>query len=158
MSKSQNTQPTAEELADQLAAALAENAQLKNDNDEKARQLKTIEDSNAKLQAEIANNTPSDEVKQLQEAGNIAAAQLAELQQENAALKATNELLNDKLGLAATGAAKAEVFKLNGKKYQVIAGVSIPGLGKRTPLDITQDKDAQKWLVENNSGLIKEVK
>lgn len=49
-------------------------------------------------------------------------------------------------------------FEYGGKKYQVLSGATIPGLGKRTALEIANDVEAQSFLIEKQSGVIREVK
>lgn len=53
---------------------------------------------------------------------------------------------------------RKETFELGGKKFEISGGAHIPGIGKRTALEIATDPDAQEYLVSKGSGVIKEIK
>lgn len=136
-----NTTENAAAVATDLAAAIEENQQLKNE----------IADLKSLL-ADTARNAgapvPDDAVMQL----NTLSAENEALKTELASAKRQLGTLEKETGR------KIETFTHNKKKYEVRHGVRIPGLGQRTALEIANDPEAQQWLIENNSGLIKEVK
>jgi septation ring formation regulator EzrA len=52
-----------------------------------------------------------------------------------------------------------KAFEFEGAKYKVLTpAIRIPGIGRVTANDILANEKAQKWLVENKSGVIAEVK
>jgi len=131
----------AEELAEQIKIAEAENKQSK----------KTLQG--------IAKE------KDLTDAQDTAALsqRLAEVLTENEQLRrqlSETKKADTVIETAATVTAPQKTtkpFTYNKKKYYINhAKVVIPGLGERTAQEILADKDAQKWLVDNQSGFISE--
>jgi chromosome segregation ATPase len=54
---------------------------------------------------------------------------------------------------------RREEFEFEGSKYEILgSAVHIPGLGKRTALEIVADETAQAKLVASGSGMIREIK
>jgi hypothetical protein len=77
-------------------------------------------------------------------------AEVAALKEEVQRLAATPDDKEQENGVG-------KCFTYNDKSYKVlVAAVRIPGIGKRTALEILNDTAAQKWLVEKNSGCIQE--
>lgn len=109
------------------------------------------------LQTQMAELTAANE--KLQSDNNDLSAALQNEINTSDAFRKENETLKAKIGvLEEIAPAQPEIFTYEKKKYKISGSMRIPGLGERTAADIVVDKDAQKWLVENNSGLIKEVK
>lgn len=53
---------------------------------------------------------------------------------------------------------QAPVFEYDGKKYRYLGNsMRFPKIGKRTALEIITDAEAQKWLVESKSEMIREI-
>jgi regulator of replication initiation timing len=89
---------------------------------------------------------------------------LAAAEEENETLKQANESLKAELAAVAnSGGAAAEktgneTFEYEGATYEILAkAIRIPGLGKRSALDIVGDPDAQKKLVDSKSGAIRQI-
>lgn len=84
------------------------------------------------------------------------------LQQENDQLKEQLTVAKSTIAQLQSKAKKSsgakESFDLDGKKYEIVSGATIPGIGKRTPIELTTDENAQRWLVEKGSGAIREIK
>lgn len=49
-------------------------------------------------------------------------------------------------------------FERDGKKYQVLSAATIPHLGRRTAAEIAVDDEAQDYLIQKESGVIREIK
>lgn len=93
-------------------------------------------------------------------------AKVEVLEKENAGLKEEVESLKEEVArLIETPDEQEQVsgvgktFEYEGRKFKVLcSAVRIPGLGRRTALEILDDTKAQAWLVEKKSGVIKELK
>jgi chromosome segregation ATPase len=122
---------------------------------------KTIEE----LQAELQDSLSALE-KERQVSEDLTST-VTELKESMAAVEEENEKLKTELAdlqtamenktsqVAKTG---NETFEYDGKKYEILCkSIRIHKLGKRTAMEIATDTDAQKALVESNSGVIREV-
>lgn len=126
-----------------------------------------------------ASPTPEQQVKALNEKLEAVYSEKVELFKENAGLleklesagvendllkeqleaaEATIASLKEALTEAPTETTGKEKFVYGDKTYEILGSVNIPNKGVRTPLEITADKDAQAWLVEKGSGIVREVK
>lgn len=84
---------------------------------------------------------------------------IAEITADKEALKSEIEVLlkGDGAAAKAKGNGVGEHFDFEDKQYVILVPAThIPGIGKRTALELLADTEAQKWLVENKSGIIKE--
>lgn len=91
----------------------------------------------------------------------------AELSSEIESLKSEKESLKKEIevllkGDGAVAKEKASgiggTFDFDGKKYKILLhAATIPGIGRRTALEILNDTDAQAKLVASGSGVITEV-
>lgn len=80
------------------------------------------------------------------------------LKEENDQLKAEIEKLLNTPDAQEGKNGVGETFEYDGKKYKLLSpAIRIPNLGKRTALEILADPEAQAWLVQKQSGAIKEL-
>lgn len=85
-------------------------------------------------------------------------AENKELKKSNAELKTEIERLLETKDTEETNTGVGEIFTFGKGKYKILSSaIRIPGLGKRTALEIMTDSKAQEWLVTNGSGSIKKV-
>lgn len=81
------------------------------------------------------------------------------LREENDSLKAEVARLMDTPDAEEKSSGVGEEFEYDGRRFKLLASaMRIPGFGKLTAADIIANEKAQAWLVENKSGLIRELK
>ena len=117
-----------------------------------------VDELQASLQPEADNASKVDDLeKEIQEKD----VQIRLLNETILKHEETIGLLNEELIKKPKAKNEPVTFELDGKTYQVIAGTSIPGIeaGKGlTALDISMNEEAQKWLIDRQSGLVRELK
>lgn len=109
--------------------------------------------------------TSNDKVAELEAQNKEQAEVFENLFQENEALATANTSLKEEIarlmktpdneeGKSGVG----ELFEHEGAKYKLlVSAVIIPGLGKRTALEILTDTNAQAKLVASASGCIQKI-
>jgi chromosome segregation ATPase len=109
----------------------------------------------ALTEASEENKALSEENKELQEDNDEKSKTIASLEQQVEELREANENLKEE---AKRAPASNPQFTVGDDTYEVLAkSVNIPGIGKRTALEVAADEDAQKALVKVNSGLIRKI-
>ncbi len=92
------------------------------------------------------------------EARQADAERIQALEEENASLKSQIEklLVTPDADEKVTGV--GETFEFEGQKYKILVeAVRIPGVGRRTAMEILVDQKAQAKLVETKSGVIRKL-
>lgn len=93
-------------------------------------------------------------------------AEIQLLEEENGNLKAQIEDLKNQLADAVSAPAETrevksavgECFEYAGDKYKILVNsLLIPGLGKKTALEILVDEEAQAYLVNKKSSFIRKM-
>jgi SMC interacting uncharacterized protein involved in chromosome segregation len=126
-------------------------------------QLEALQAELSKLQDALAASQNDTRIQV--EARQADIDRIEELCEENDKLKGENESLKieiERLVNLPGNEEKSEdspsVFEYEGRKYRVLCkACRIPGLGRRTALEILADTDAQSKLVSMNAGVIQEI-